>query len=53
LDEWRLALEGKILEISRSKTEYMEYKFEGRDLDVDGTRRAMQEQISNGVIRAV
>jgi len=29
------------LRISRSKTEFIEYEFGGRDQEVDGTRRAM------------
>jgi len=41
LNEWRLALEEKRLRISRSKTEYIEHEFGGRDQDNDRTRRAM------------
>jgi len=41
LDEWRLALEGKVLKISRNKTVYIEYDFGGRDQEVDKTKRAM------------
>jgi len=34
LNEWRLALEEKRLRISRNKTEYIEYKFGGKDQDI-------------------
>jgi len=30
LYEWRLAIDGKGLRISRSKTEYIEYDFDGK-----------------------
>lgn len=41
MDEWRLALVEKGIRICRSKTEYIEYVFEGRDKKVDGTKKTM------------
>jgi len=38
-DEWRLALEGKGLWISRNKIEYVEYEFGERDQEVEDMRR--------------
>jgi len=46
-----LALKGKGLRISRSKTEYIEHDFGRRDQEIDETRRAMT--ISGGVIGEV
>jgi hypothetical protein len=40
--DWKLALEGKGLRISRNKTEYIEYEFGGRDLEVEVIRRPMR-----------
>jgi len=40
LDVWRLALEGKGLMISKSKTEYVEYEFDEIDY-VDETKSVM------------
>lgn len=37
LNEWRLALGVKVLGISRNKTGYTEFWFEGKDQEVDGT----------------
>jgi len=37
LNEWRFALEGKGLRISRNKTEHLEYDFGGRDQEIDET----------------
>jgi len=48
LTEWRLAVEAKGLRINRSETEYIEYVFGGRDLEVYGTWRAVK--ISGDVI---
>jgi hypothetical protein len=36
LDDWRLALEGKELIISKNKTEYIEYAFGGKYQKVEG-----------------
>jgi len=38
LDEWKLAFKGKRSSINRSKTEYVEYAFGERNLEVNGTR---------------
>lgn len=41
LDEWRVAIEGKILRISRSNTELIDYEFGGRDQVVNKTWRVI------------
>jgi hypothetical protein len=51
LDEWRSALEGKRLKISRNKTEYIQYDFGGRYQEIEGMRRPIT--ISGDVIGEV
>jgi hypothetical protein len=50
LDEWRLALEGKRLRISRNKIEYIEYDFWERYQEVEVMKRSMT--ISSNMIGA-
>jgi len=45
------ALEGMTMRISSSNTEFIEYDIEGRDQEIDGTRRAMT--ISGDIIGKV
>jgi hypothetical protein len=41
LDEWRIALEGRELRISRNKIKYIDYNFGGRYHEVEGMRPMM------------